>query len=257
MNTRKRHTTWTCAAILLALTAGAPAVADDTELLLVRPAATADNKPNLLFILDTSGSMNTTEETVEPYTFTQEYSGNCDTARVYWTDVDVVPVCDGSNERYIDKDNFFCQAALDQMQGIGSAAGTMIQYRDGGPNGNTSGAKMWQTIAPGYNSEPVECEGDSGIHGDGRPTHLWAKSGANLGDWYTDNPDEEVPWGSAPRNLGYVAYDGNYLNWRTSPVNANISRIDIVKSVVSAVLRSITGVNVGIMLSSVPEYPPV
>ncbi len=57
MNAQKRNITWTCAGILLAMTAGTPAVADDTELLLVTPAAAAGDKPNMLFILDTSGSM--------------------------------------------------------------------------------------------------------------------------------------------------------------------------------------------------------
>ena len=121
MNAQKRNIIGTCAGILLALTAGAPVVADDTELLLATPATAQDNKPNILFILDTSGSMRSVEETITPYNFEQTYSGDCDPDRVYWTEVDVVPVCDGSNIRYVDKDNFFCAFALNQMSGIGWA----------------------------------------------------------------------------------------------------------------------------------------
>jgi len=247
MNTRTRNVTWICAGILFALTAGSPAVADDTELLLATPPAAANNKPNMLFILDTSGSMNTVEETIEPYDFSQSYPGDCASTRIYWTDVNIVPVCNGANNRYIEKANFFCQAGLNQMDGIGSYSGTMVQYRDGGKDGMGGGPKRWQYIAPGYNSEPVECEGDSGIHGDGRAAHLWAANGTNLADPFTNNAGGELSWGSAPRNLAYVMYDGNYLNWKKSPVNADISRIDIVKAVVSAVLRTINGVNVGLM----------
>ena len=213
MNNHKRNTTGICAGILMAMLVGSPAVADDTELLLKPPPASANNRPNILFILDTSGSMNTDEATVEPYDFAQPYGGVCDSTRIYWSDVNVVPDC-VTTENYIDKDNFFCQAAIDQINGIGSFVGTMVQYRDGGKDGTSSGAKKWQYIAPGYNSEPVDCEGDSGVHGDGRATHLWLKNGSDLSDWYTDNPAEEVSWGSAPRNLGYATYDGNYLNWK-------------------------------------------
>ena len=67
MNIQKRKITWTCAGLLLALTAGGPVVADDTELLLVTPATSQNNKPNMMFILDTSGSMSTVETTIEPY----------------------------------------------------------------------------------------------------------------------------------------------------------------------------------------------
>ena len=256
MNTQKRHTTWTCAGILLALTAGSPAVADDTELLLRPPPAAGNDTPNILFILDTSGSMNTDELTIVPYDFTQPYGGVCDSDRIYWSEVNAPPDC-ATTENYIDKDNFFCQAAIDQINGIGSFVGTMVQYRDGGKDGNSGGPKRWQYIAPGYNSEPVDCEGDSGIHGDGRPTFLWLSNGTNLVDWYTDNPVNELPWGSAPRNLGYATYDGNYLNWQTSPVNANISRMEIVKAVVAAVLTVIDNVNVGIMRFNQQEGGPI
>ncbi len=78
MDARKRNITGTCAGILLALTAGAPVVADDTELLLVTPSTAAQNKPNILFILDTSGSMDTEEQTIQPYDSTLSYAGDCE-----------------------------------------------------------------------------------------------------------------------------------------------------------------------------------
>ena len=87
-----------------------------------------------------------------------------------------------------------------------------MQYRSGGKNGGGGGQTTWQYLAPGYHTEPVECQADSGVHGDGRPTHLWATFGQNLPDAFTDDPFEELGWGSAPRNLGYTFYDGNYLN---------------------------------------------
>ncbi|NOR67497.1 MAG: PQQ-binding-like beta-propeller repeat protein, partial [Woeseiaceae bacterium] len=257
MNAQKRNIIGTCAGFLLALTTGAAAVADDTELLLATPPAAQDNKPNMLFILDTSGSMNTTEQTIAPYDYTQTYGGDCNSNNVYWTDVDVVPVCDGTNQSYIVKSSFHCQLAVNQMSGIGSFANTMVQYRGGGKTGTDTGPVRWQYLAPGYNTEPVECQADSGIHGDGRPAYLWASNGVDLADPFTNDPTSELSWGSAPANLAYIFYDGNYLNWKNSPNTVDLSRIDIVKAVVSAVLNSITGVNVGIMRFNNSDGGPV
>ncbi|MFQ5548099.1 MAG: pilus assembly protein [Woeseia sp.] len=242
-----RNITWTCAGVFVALTIGAPAIADDTELLLLAPDQAQNDKPNMLFILDTSGSMTSNEGTIEPYDSSKTYDGNCDPKRVYWTDVDVLPVCDGKNKQYINDDRFFCRIAIDQMSGIGSFSDTMVQYRGGGKDGRSGGPRRWQYLAPGYTDKPVECQQDSGKHGDGRSKHLWAASGTDLRDPFTKEPDEGLSWGSAPRNLGYTVFDGNYLNWKASPANATISRIAIVRAVTKAVLKSITGVNVGLM----------
>ncbi|MGH8167325.1 MAG: hypothetical protein ACREQ1_08805, partial [Woeseiaceae bacterium] len=69
MNAQTRRTTWTSAGLLLALTVGAAAMADDTELLLVTPDT--GSTPNILFILDTSGSMGDEVMTQQPYDHTQ------------------------------------------------------------------------------------------------------------------------------------------------------------------------------------------
>jgi hypothetical protein len=53
MNTLIQKTTWMCAGLLLALTCGMPAVADDTELLLINPD-TAQTIPNVMLIIDSS-----------------------------------------------------------------------------------------------------------------------------------------------------------------------------------------------------------
>jgi len=97
MKISTRKITWMSISCALALLTGMPVIADDTELLLINPDPTSDPKANVMFILDTSGSMNTTQETTEPYDSTQTYSGDCLTGAFYWTDVDVQPVCGGSN----------------------------------------------------------------------------------------------------------------------------------------------------------------
>ena len=257
MKISSRKNTWISVGCGIALLAGAHAMADDTELLLITPDPRFNPKPNVMFILDTSGSMGTLENTIEPYDSTQTYGGACDVNAIYWTDVDVVPVCNLANLQWVYKTHFQCDYATQQMAGIGSFTNTMVQFRDGGKNGNEPGPWRWQYLAPGYHNYFVECQSDSGTHGDGRATYLWADNGTNLPDPWIDDPSQELSWGSAPRNLGYTFYDGNYLNWKSSPAAIQLSRIDIMKEVTKKVLTSVNNLNVGIMRFNNQDGGPV
>ena len=250
--------TWMSVSFALALLTGLPAIADDTELLLINPDPTSDPKPNVMFILDTSGSMGTELETNEPYDSSRTYpDGDCSIDAVYWTDVDITPDCSGGNDYYVEKTSFFCQYALNQIRGIGSYTNTMVQYRDGGKDGGGRGPTRWQYLAPGYHSDPVECQADSGVHGDGVAGYLWAANGTNLANPFTNNAQSELSWGSAPRNLGYTFFDGNYLNWKQSPNQVSLSRMEVMKAVTKTVLSSVNNLNVGLMQFNIEEGGPV
>ena len=120
-----------------------------------------------------------------------------------------------------------------------------------------SGTSICQYLAPGYNSDTVECQADAGVHGDGRATYLWAANGANLSDPFTNDSKLELSWGSAPRNLGYTFYSGNYLNWKTSPTTVTLSRSVIMKEVTKKVLSSVNNLNVGLMRFNGNDGGPV
>ena len=98
MNKLMRNTTWTTFGMMLALLTGAPAIADDTELLLVDPNNQTP-KPNILMIIDSSGSMTTQEQTQLPYNAAEIYAGTCNRNMLYWTEVDAVPSCDAAKWR--------------------------------------------------------------------------------------------------------------------------------------------------------------
>src|SRR5688572_6901210 len=103
MNTSKTR----CGAVLLGglwtLAAGLPAVADDTEL-FVQTSANAGIRPNILFVIDNSGSMATevvTQDTYNPSTDYSGFSGDCETNRVYYrTTTGTAPSC--STDRWFD-----------------------------------------------------------------------------------------------------------------------------------------------------------
>lgn len=237
--------TWTGAGILLALTVCSPVMADDTELMLVTPATDEDNKPNILFILDTSGSMGDNVQTQQPYdgAAIPPYPGACDATKLYWTDVDVTPDCsDPGNTQIVAKSSFVCDTAAGQLLGIGSYSDTMVQHRETA----VAGVSRWLELEPGNDADLVECQADSGVHGNGTAGELWASNGSD-GNVFTSDPAIEVAWGSAPASVTYTVYDGNYLNWKNSPVTVSLAKLDVLKAVTKAALNAITDVNVGIM----------
>ena len=248
MKIKLRKLNWMAAGSVFALIAGTPAVADDTELFLIGPDPNNLPKANVLFILDTSGSMTTTQDTNKPYDSTETYSGDCEPTSYYWTDVDITPDC-ATTSNVIEGSAYLCKFSDNQIAGIGSFTNTMVQYRDGGADGSTSSTdKSWQYLAPGYSTAAVECQADSGKHGDGvSGTRLWPGGGTNLAEPFTDDATEAVSWGSAPRNRSYTVYSGNYLNWKANPETVTLSRSDIMKEVTKKVLSSVNNLNVGLM----------
>lgn len=251
---------WTVVASLYVLLGGSPALADDTELLLLNPSATTQPKPNILFILDTSGSMTTLENTVQPYDSTlPPYAGNCDPDYLYWTDVGVEPTCDGSGTELnkVKKTVFQCAAANQQITGIGSYSDTMVQWRTSEytlTTGQVVDVYWWQTFEPGDEDGFIECQADRSIHGSDDPAFNPSDKYATaygfyggIGQPWVNDSSIELSWGSAPRNVEYTVYDGNYLNWKASPAAVQLSRAEIVRSVTKTVLNSVSNVNVGVM----------
>jgi hypothetical protein len=173
-----RKITWTCTGLLAALFCGAPTLADDTELLLVNPDRSLQT-PNIMLIIDSSGSMDSSEETRGVYDHRLDYAGGstpCSQDHYYWTEYkNVVPDCNSTNRR-IRKEALLCDHSTRQLQGIGNYRGMMAQYRQ-----DSSGAEHWQTIDPDNAEAPVECSADEGVHGDGvDPSTVYPQRGRDL-----------------------------------------------------------------------------
>ena len=259
MNKVIHKTTGIVLGLAFAVLSGAPAVADDTELLLVTPTDDTQMKPNVMFILDTSGSMTTVQETGAPYDPITDYSafGSCDADNMYYTEDGSIPTCDAGNTAYIDKTSWNCSSADVQVAGVGTYTGVLVQYRssfvdaDGDGVDDGTGAKQWQPLEPGNSSDDVECEADSAVHGSlalNPTTDIYITNAADPnGDGWTSDPLQEVAWGSSGVNMTYSIYDGNYLNYRQDPATRDLSRSDIMKEVTKKVLNSVNDMNVGLM----------
>ena len=241
----RKHFVWAGAGLILALTCGTPAVADDVELLLSTPGASQAAKPNILFIIDSSGSMTTLENSQEPYNPNNTYYGPCDLGRYYWNTSSSIPSCrnEYEDEYQFEKSSFVCAQGIVQARAAGSYTDTMSMYRE-----NNKGNWKWRTLSRKRTDRAVECKGDSGKHGYGNnaTAEPYAKAGTNT-DPYTRNSNEEVDWGTRPTHQIVTVYDSNYLNWFHNPPGSSMRRTDIVKAVTKNVLGSVNNVNVGFM----------
>jgi type IV pilus assembly protein PilY1 len=213
----------TCVVFML----GQSAYADDTELLLGNPQTVAH--------LATNSGPGTSAATLEqlaanqPYDSGRFYAGSCDNDVNYWTDVDVIPDC-STTSNIIDKDDFLCSAATGQLMTRGSSRNMLAQYRNGGHDGSSIGPYRWQYLASGHANSPVECLADYGSHGDGRSIYRWPAAGTNVSDPFSNNVQDALSWGSAPRNRSYTIYDGNYLNWMSRHGGTMLDRTGITEN---------------------------
>ncbi len=241
MITTMKRFSWLGVGLLWALTAGTAALADDTEL-FVGNNLSSQAQPNILFILDNSGSMDSLVLTQAGYDSATTYpSAGCSTSRVYWrTGVGDPPDC--GTARYFDLAALKCKAALQAFTTAGFYTDNMAQYNP------SNGAKRWETISQNQKSRAVECQDDTGIDGDGvDASKLYARNGATSnGYWGTAASGQLVSWGQTPANETYTLYTGNYLNWAYGPTGLK-TRLEVVQDVATKLLDSVNGVNVGMM----------
>jgi type IV pilus assembly protein PilY1 len=246
--------------LTLALFVGRPALADDTELLVVTPPDPSQVKPNVMFVLDTSGSMSSVQIFGELYSQETDYSefGECDKSYLYYTEAhSTMPECGDTNTRLIRKEAWNCLAASAPISNVGEYTGVLAQYRpsittiDGDGLEALIGPNQWQPLEPGNESGDVECEADRGKHGsfDLRATiDVYATNALDPdGDGWTSDSSQEVSWGSSGVNVTYTVYDGNYLNYLKDPATRYLSRSAVMKEVVTTVLNSAANMNVGLM----------
>lgn len=217
------------------------ALADDTEVYLGGNAGNSSVKPNVLFIIDTSGSMGTTETfTNGSYDPATTYTGSCDTNRIYWSDRGNPPTC--STDNYITRTANKCDdsAAALTSGGTGFYVGRLARYRI------RNGEDRWSTLSSSSHTEVVECEEDYGVHGDG----------ADAGKLYPADQNDGGPWRATASNAirwrsegdDYTLYTANYLNWFNSPgVSTSATRLEIVQDTFAALLNSTSGINAGLM----------
>jgi type IV pilus assembly protein PilY1 len=242
----KSRMTWLGLGAFWALASSVPAIADDTEL-FIGTSLSSQAAPNIMFVIDNSGSMGTLVLTQDSYNGATTYpSAGCDATRIYWrTGVGSPPDC--GTDRWFNATALRCDRAAQAFLTAGYYTDNMAQY----DNSSGSGGRRWENISTTQKSRVVECQDDAGVHGNGSDaTKLYARNGPSSGTppaggfWGTAG--QQIAWGATPANETYTIYSGNYLNWAYGPTGFK-TRLEIVQDVATDLLDSINGVNVGLM----------
>jgi len=225
----------------------APAVADDTEVFIFTPPG-ADSRPNVLFILDTGGSMLNPIEGADAYEPGKEYvlPSGCDRDRVYFQlNTDSQPK-DCSGLQSIPREQLVCKAAAAPLDSVGYANFVRVGYYD-------QKLKKWLPIPDGglpagATASVVECYADRGVHGiDDADGDKWATD--DTSDGFGNKRGQEIKWDLKGITQVYVFYTGNRIafNAQAAPPAAKTRRIDAVKNALLEAARASPGVNISLM----------
>ncbi|MCH9672368.1 MAG: hypothetical protein K0U93_13050 [Gammaproteobacteria bacterium] len=222
--------------VLIGLVAGRSA-ADDTEVFSpsLPPAQQALLKPNVLFIMDTSGSMGATvPSTPPPYDPAVTYAGSCLASRIYWSTNQYVPTC--TTSQYFEASKNRCAASTAQL-----ATGGAGFYQDRFARfqyGSKSSKNKWQrlgTSSSTRNPPHVECRNDNGVHGlDATSSDKYIQKG-NSSPWKSSSSGA-LNWNKTGRF--YTVYSANYVNWFRANVTANPTRIQVAKTALSQIIAA-------------------
>jgi type IV pilus assembly protein PilY1 len=258
MNSTTKRSLWILIGTAWTGLSGLPAVADDTELFITDPALLNQSPPNILFVLDTSGSMDTFLQTQPTYDPSVVYPGACATDRMYWRTGYTSIGGDDNAPPYCATDNWFnasaltCAAAITALKkGTGYYTDRFAQFDD-----SAGDNARWLALDSSQKSRYVECQDDAGLHGEtAGDTDVYPQNG-NDNDPWTSSSSNSISWRQTPANVTYNVYDGNFVNWYYGPL-ALAKRLGVMQDVTTNLLDQISDVNVGLMRFNRTEGGPV
>ena len=249
MNNRTRRTlrALSCLASAAFCALAGIAGADEAEIFVGTGNAVSSQRPNILFIMDTSGSMDEDVQTQVPYDPAVTFTGNSNcNGRIFYaqgSNSSSPPSCNDANS--VPAAIFKCNAGLQTM----AVSGFYVAQHGAQYRANNAGTKRWRNINGSNTADAwVECRADAGVHGDGASTtRLWA---SDTDRPWADTAGEEIGWDSNGAGGGYVFYTGNYINWLNSGGTITQKRIEIMQIVAKQTIDQLAvsdSVNLGLM----------
>ena len=235
-----------------------PAMASDIEIYVGEGGDLSAIRPNILFIIDTSGSMdNNVPQSIPDYEPSTTYDENylnpddadgddvklttselCPMTRVYYTEGGQ-PACSGDD--YYDDNKFTCKAARDAFLVAPSFTDTYAEYDEFFDD-------RWEDLKSNTHNRRVECEDDLGVHGetDAEVNKLWPSSESGHRPWTADDT-RELDWGNFDI---YTFWSSNYINYLAyfakNPADPK-DRLRVVQEVTRNIFNSVNNVNMGLM----------
>jgi len=241
------------AGLAFAAYAATPAIAEDIEIYTTANLGATAIQPNVVFVMDTSGSMDALLSVPVAYDYTRTYVGCYDSNMLYYTAGGGMPPC-GSKDKFLTSSHR-CDAqvrlydkgvVIDPIGPLlkhGFYADQIAQYH-GSKN-------IWQAVTTNNAAQQaylVECYTDSGVHGEVDAASPYINDGGPWTATVPANPSVPHPvWANSDNNL--QIYDGNYLNYRIDPAvgEGDVSRMQVAKDAVQAIVTSNNNINIGLM----------
>lgn len=211
--------------------------ADDTEI-FVNQANARGVRPNILLVLDTSGSMEAAVAGGKlPFDPTKTYEGSCDRSSYYWRrGGGTPPLCTSTSKVAVAAN--VCASATRSITGMGGLwTGRLAQWNPA--------QSQWRNLSATNADEVLECEEDAGVHGsDPASVRRYARNGDTANRWTAD-ADTQIGWASIDV---HTLYSANWLNWfHAAPDGVEVSRLQTLQAAASTLAYSISGVNLGLM----------
>jgi type IV pilus assembly protein PilY1 len=241
-------------AALLGVLLSTAAIADDSEIFFGTNNSAAT--PNILFILDTSGSMGSTVTSQVPYDATVAYPGTCSSTLVYYANSTGTPTgCGGTMKSFAATLQKCQQAATALATGIGAKgpgyfSGTFVQWR------LSAGNYAWNASLGSSTSRfDVACLDDYSAGLGPYPSTYNGTVNSAANEWTATRANSYFapPGGGGTGGLGgtgvvFTVYSGNYLNYEASnPPTTLGTRISVVQQAATNLINSLSNVNVGLM----------
>ncbi len=167
MNTAIKRAGSLVTALAWTLGSGMSAVADDTELFSAAAPSGVAGQPNVLFILDTSLSMEEEIVTAAAYDPDLVYDGLCEKDYIFYTKGVNINNCQGGpKEDAFPENSNHCEASWDALTNVGQWQGNILQWN--------SDKSQWEEPKKIFDSNEVDCENDQGTHGKTGNPEPWA-----------------------------------------------------------------------------------
>src|SRR5205807_3387943 len=187
------------AAALAVIVCGPSALADDSE--IFTGSSSAGAQPNILLILDTSGSMASPVTTQTPYDPTKTYAGACSSTLVYFqaSGGNTPSGCSGLSS--FSSTYQKCQAAVNSLVDPGFYTDQFVQWH------NKNSKYFWDTTLSGNAGRyEVACQGDYSNHTAPYPTTYNGSTNNAANEWTSTAANSYFAGGSAAAD---TLYSGN------------------------------------------------
>lgn len=272
MNTNNLLKTAVCAALAVALGTVQQAHGLDTDIYLKSQALVRDDSPNVLIILDNSGSMDTQIESRPPYDPSIDYcAGDLNAAYPTVVDADGNPNANSgkpsncgniSGRLYYSFDNeppgmssddWFassknkCIDSLSSLNDSGLYQGSAVSNRIAKwRSGNRGGG--WRSLRRQDDGDMtyVDCQADGNSNGQAAADGTYPQNSSSTA--YTSSGTAFV-WDNFNTNADPSLYASNYMNyWHNAELVTSTTRIAVAKSAVKSIIDANTTVRFGLMV---------